>query len=99
METKVTLDSVFVPSKDVVARDIEGELIIVPLASGIGDAEDEIYALNETGRMIWVSLDGRKLREVIEALEVEFESKPGEIETDVLGLVTELTKRKMLAAV
>lgn len=96
--TEITIDSAYLPSEDVVARDIEGELIIVPLASGIGDDEDEIYTLNETGMAIWKKLDGRRLRDVIEALGSEFESQPGEIERDVLGLVEELTRRKMLAA-
>ena len=43
----------YVPSEDIVAREIEGELIIVPLAAGIGDMEDELFSLNETGREIW----------------------------------------------
>lgn len=78
------------------ARDIEGELIIVPLASGIGDAEDEIYTLNETGRAIWQKLDGRSLKEVASALRDEFEAPAGEIEGDVAGLIGELFKRKMV---
>jgi hypothetical protein len=96
METEVALDSAYVPSEDVVARDIEGELIIVPLASGIGDAEDEIYTLNETGRAIWQKLDGRSLKKVAEALRDEFEAPAGEIEGDVVGLVGELFKRRMV---
>jgi hypothetical protein len=99
METKVSLDFAYAPSEDVVARDIEGELIIVPLASGIGDMEDELYTLNETGRAIWGRLDGRKnLREVAEALNTEFQAPPGEIERDVVGLVGELFKRRMVVA-
>jgi hypothetical protein len=43
MEPKVNLDAAYVPSEDVVAREIEGELIIVPLAAGIGDMEDELF--------------------------------------------------------
>jgi hypothetical protein len=96
MAKEVVLDSDYVPSEDVVARDIEGELIIVPLASGIGDAEDEIYTLNETGRAIWQKLDGRSLKEVTKALRDEFEAPAGEIERDVVGLVEELFKRKMV---
>lgn len=52
METEIVLDSIYFLSQDVVARDIEGELIIVPLTSGIGDSEDEIFTLNDTGRAI-----------------------------------------------
>ena len=56
----LTLDAICVPSDDVVSREIEGELILVPIASGIGDLEDELYTLNETGRAIWQHLDGKR---------------------------------------
>lgn len=97
MEVKVCLDSAYVPSKDVVAREIEGELIIVPLVAGIGDIEDELFTLNKTGRSIWKRLDGkRSLKEVVEELSAEFETPAREIERDVLGFVKELLKRRML---
>ena len=49
MTDTLTLDMICAPSEDVVAREIEGEIVIVPLASGIGDMEDELFTLNETG--------------------------------------------------
>jgi hypothetical protein len=97
MKVKAYLNRIYVPSKDVVAREIEGELIIVPLVSGIGDIEDELFTMNETGKAIWDRLDGnRKLKDVINDLTEEFEASPGDIEKDVVGLVKELLKRKML---
>ena len=48
MESTVSLDDVYTLSQDVVAREIEGELIIVPLISGIGDIDDALYTLNPT---------------------------------------------------
>ena len=93
----VIIDSTYVISEDVVGRNIEGELIIVPLTYGIGDMEGEIYTLNETGRAIWEKLDGKKsLREVTEELKTEFEAAPEEIEKDVLGLMGELFKRRIV---
>lgn len=90
-------DAVYMPSEDIVAREIEGEIIIVPLVAGIGDMEDELYTLNETGKAIWNQLDGRRnLEEVIASLLREFEAAPDEIESDVLGLVEELVSRRML---
>ncbi len=98
--TEVRLEGVYAPSDDVVAREIEGELIIVPLVAGIGDMEDDLYALNDTGKAIWQRLDGHaSLSEVIEALAAEHEAMPGEIERDVLGLVGELLGRRMLVEV
>jgi hypothetical protein len=100
MKPKVDPDAIYVPSEDIVARDIEGELIIVPLVSGIADMEDELFTLNETGRAIWEGLDGKKsLKDVAEQLSGEFEASPGEIERDVIGLVGELLKRRMLVEV
>ncbi len=39
-------------SDKIISRVVEGELILVPLTSGIGDLEDELYTINETGRAI-----------------------------------------------
>ncbi len=92
-------DQIYIPSEDIVAREIEGELIIVPLVAGIGDMEDELFTLNETGKAIWDLLDGqRDLNAVIAALAEQYEAPPAEIERDVLGLVEELVKRRMLVA-
>lgn len=100
METKVCLDTAYFPSEDVVAREIEGELIIVPLVAGIGNMEDELFTLNDTGRAIWKRLDGKKnLKEVVEELSAEFETSAGEIEKDVIGFVEELLKRRMVVEV
>jgi len=60
MASKLTLKTICIPSDDVVAREIEGDVIIVPLATGIGDAEDELYTLNPTGQAIWQKLDGQR---------------------------------------
>jgi len=100
MEVSISLDSVCVPSEDVVARQIEGELIIIPLVAGIGDLEDELYTLNETGQAIWTRLDGRRtLRAVAHELAQEYEATNGEIAADVVGMVAELARRKMVEVV
>lgn len=100
MEIKINLDGIYVPSEDVVAREVQGEFIIIPITSGIGDLEDEIFTLNETGRAIWNKLDGKKsLKNIVDELTIEFESLRGEIERDVLGLTEELLKRRILVEV
>ncbi len=100
MDVKISLDSAYAVSEDVVAREIEGEVIIVPLTAGIGDMEDELYTLNETGKAVWAKLDGRKvLREVVEDLTAQFEGPLEDISEDVTGFVTELVKRKILVEI
>lgn len=86
-------------SQGVVAREIEDEIVIVPVAAGIGEAEDELYTLNETGQAIWQKLDGRRtLKDVAESLANEFTSPLSELEADVLGFAGELTQRGILVA-
>ena len=97
METNIDVNKAYMPSEDVVAREIQGEFIIIPIASGIGDLEDDLFTLNETGRAIWCKLNGRgNLKEIAKDLSLEFEGSPDEIEKDVIGLVKELLKRRML---
>jgi hypothetical protein len=100
MNSIVTLESKCFPSEDVVAREIEGELVIVPLTSGIGDMEDELYTLNDSGKAIWNQLDGKKsLGTIVDEFVTEYDADRNEIEQDVIGLVTELVKRKMLVLI
>jgi hypothetical protein len=94
---KIRMDMVFSHSSDVVSREIDGALIIVPLTSGVGDMEDDLFSMNETGTEIWNMLDGKKtVQEVVEALTQQYRAEPAEIERDVAGIVTELLKRRML---
>ena len=91
---KATLQSICLTSEDVVARETEGDMIIVPLVAGIDDSDDELYTLNETGQAIWQKLDGEKtLGRVADELAEEFSSSREEIEKDVVGFAAELIRR------
>jgi hypothetical protein len=97
MTDTLPLDAICAPSEDVVAREIEGELIIVPLAAGIGDMEDELYTLNDTGQAIWGKLDGaRTLGQIAAELAEEYDAPADAIQRDVVGLVSELAWRNMV---
>lgn len=98
MAQRIDLDAAYGPSEDVVVREVESELIIVPLVAGVGDLEDELYTLNETGRAVWRRLDGRRtVRAIVDELAEEFEAPAGAIEADVLGLLAELERRRIVA--
>jgi len=100
MSTPIDLNRRYMPSEDVVAREIEGEIIIVPLAAGIGDMEDELFTLNETGRAIWNRLDGAKsIRDIAADLAAEFDAPIDKITQDVSGFTAELLRRRMLVDV
>jgi len=99
MSATAELDIIYLPSEDVVAREIEGELIIVPLTADVGDMDDEIYTLNTVGRAIWERLDGkRNLHQVVKELTASYDAPADEIEKDVLGFTGELLKRRMIVA-
>lgn len=98
-KSNVTLATVCAPSEDVVAREIEGDIVIVPLVAGIGDADDELFTLNDTGKAIWKQLDGeRTLGDVAKVLAEEFDAPLTELQADVLGFAGEMTTRRILAA-
>ena len=97
MDERINLRSIYKISDNVVAREIEGELIIVPIVAGIGDMEDELFSLNTTGKAVWAQLDGhRTLEQVIEQIILEFEASVDVIQTDVLGLIAELKQRMLV---
>lgn len=94
----IELDDIYVPSADIVAREIVGEIVIIPLVSGIADTDDELFTLNETGKAIWERLDGRNtLRDVAGDLALDYEAPLETIEEDVRGLVAELVDRQILS--
>lgn len=100
MSTTVNIDAVYAVSDEVVARDIEGEIVIVPLTSDVGDMEDELYTLNETGKDIWNRLDGKtSLKVMVDQLSNEYDASFQEIKTDVLGLMKEFLNRKFIVEV
>ena len=100
MSTTVDRDGVFKPSDDLVVREIDGQLLIVPIATGIGDLEDELYALNDTARFLWTRLDGRRtVADLADELAREYGAPRDEVEADVAGLIGELLKRRMVLPV
>lgn len=97
MYEKPEIGSSYIPSEDVVARQVQGEFIIIPITSGVCDLEDGIFTLNETGKAIWDKLDGQKtLKDVAKELISDFDTTEDEIEKDILGFAEELIKRRML---
>jgi hypothetical protein len=97
VDLNVTLDTICSPSDNIVAREIEGDVIIIPITAGIGDADDELYTLNETGQAIWRQLDGMlTLGAVVEALAKEYGSLSDELSVDVLGFAGEMVRRGIL---
>jgi len=100
MKKRVNINAIYKPSENVVTRDVQGEFILIPITSGIGDSEEDIFSFNETGRKIWNKLDGKKtLKKIGTELAEDFETTIEKIEKDIVGLVGELLNKKMLVRV
>ena len=100
MEKKTNINVIYKPSDNVIAREVQGEFIIIPITSGIADTEDELFSLNDTGKVIWKKLDGKRtLNDIVKDLSSEFKASCDELKKDVLGLTQELFKRKMVVEV
>jgi hypothetical protein len=99
MEAQVMRDAVYAPSEDVVVREIEDKIIIVPLVSGGAAGDGEVFTLNSTGRAILQQLDGRRtLKEVATSLAREFAVPPADLENDVLKFANVLEQRGIIVA-
>ena len=97
---EIDLNGIYVPSEDVVAREIEDEFILVPIASGIGDLEDALYTLNETGREIWERMEhGKTIGSLVDELLKEFDATHETIVNDVCGILGELVRLNMVERV
>ena len=97
MSKRVDLTAIYISSDDVVAREVEGEMLIVPLMSGIGDSDEDLFTMNEEGRSIWGRLDGAKrLEQIVSEVAQEYGERPETIRKDVEGFVTELLNRNIV---
>lgn len=84
-------------SKEVITRQIEGELVIVPMVEGIGDLDSQMFSLNETGTAVWEKLDGKTtLEEIIRELANEYNTSYDQIKTDVLDIMQMFEKMGLL---
>ena len=82
----------FVKENKFVTRKIAGETIIVPVRAHVGEL-DSVYTLNELGTLIWDLLqDGKKKREIAQAICETYEVSPDQAEVDVREFVESLAE-------
>ena len=81
-------------SDDVVFRELDGEGVILNLASGI------YFGLDQTGTRMWRLIEQHgRLTAVMAALSDEYEAASETLERDLIGLVAELTEKGLLVPV
>jgi hypothetical protein len=97
MSDSIRMNASYVPSDDVVAREIDGEMILVPVRTGVGDMEDELYALQGTAMIVWNRLSrNTTVQALARELAKEFDASLPEVESDVAGLLAELLRRRLV---
>ena len=78
-------------SDDVVFRELDGEGVILNLASGI------YFGLDETGTRMWRLIEQHgRLKAVLTALCEEYEAPPETLEHDLIRLASELSEKGLL---
>jgi hypothetical protein len=94
---RISKDSVYGISEDVVAREAGGDIVIVPLTAEVAGPENAMFTLNRTGQAVWKKLDGRKtLGEIATELAGEFRAPLETVEQGVLKLAADLASRKII---
>ncbi len=80
-------------SPDVVFRDLDGEAVILDLATGT------YFGLNEVGTRVWQLLDeGRDLSQVVETVALEYDADRATIARDVARLIEDLQARRLVVS-
>ena len=80
----------FTKKGEFVTRSIARETILVPVRGQVGDL-DAIYNLNEVGTFIWEHVnDITSVRQIADAVALEFEVTPEEAEKDTQQFIKDL---------
>ncbi len=89
----ISLDTAWAVSDDVVVRDLDGETVLLNLASGI------YFGLDAVGTRVWRLIDEHgTLARVLAALREEFDAPADVLERDVLRLASELAAKGLVVA-
>ena len=83
-------DRIYQKSPSIVARQIAGEMILVPIRQSMGDL-DSIYLLNETALFAWQLFDGNHtLADIQQPYSDEFDVDEAQAGQDLLELVDQM---------
>jgi hypothetical protein len=89
----------FIRNQEVVSRKIEGELIIVPIRSGVGDL-NSLYTLNPVGSVLWDFMsEQHTVGEMVGRVCDEFEVTEAQAEQDIETFLDSLLEEKLVLPV
>jgi hypothetical protein len=86
-------------NQDVVSRSIEGELVIVPIRSGVGDL-NSLYTLNPVGSVLWEFMnEGHTVPEMVQRVCDEFEVTAAQAQPDIETFLDSLMAEQLIQPV
>jgi Coenzyme PQQ synthesis protein D (PqqD) len=89
----------FIRNQDVVARQIEEELIIVPIRRGVGDM-NSLYTLNSVGSVLWEFMaQEHSLTEMVARVCDEFEVTASQANSDIQAFLDSMLEEKLIQSV
>jgi hypothetical protein len=95
----VQSDARFIRNHEVVSRQIEGELIIVPIRCGVGDL-NSLYTLNSVGSLLWEYMsEGHTVPEMVTRVCDEFDVTTVQAEADIQEFLDSLLQEKLVQPV
>ena len=86
-------------NQDVVSRNIQGELVIVPIRSGVGDL-NSLYTLNPVGSVLWDFMnEGHTIGEMVERVCDEFDVTAAQAQSDIETFLDSLMAEELVQSV
>lgn len=93
----MTPETIFAPSSKIISREIMGEIVIVPIESGVADFSDAMFSFNETGALAWKCIEEKKsLGQICTAIAEEYDADSTRIEQGIYALITELLEKGII---
>jgi hypothetical protein len=97
----INLKQIYKKSQDILEREVEGQGIIVPVGKDIMDLDETLlFTLNDPAQQIWLKINGKNsVLEIIEKLYTIYNVSRDELEEDILLLLEELIRKKLILEV
>jgi hypothetical protein len=95
----VQADARFIRNREVVSRQIEGELVIVPIRRGVGDL-NSLYTLNSVGSILWEFMtESHTVPEMVNRVCDEFEVTSMQAQADIREFLGSMLEEKLIQPV
>jgi hypothetical protein len=93
------LDKSFIKDDNLMARNIAGETLIVPIRNSIGDL-NSIYTLNEVSARVWQLIDAStRVNQIVETISSEYDVTADEAARDVIELLDSMVAEGLIRIV